>query len=97
MSFGVLKEFPRFPEPLPEIEGFEDTSWHNDACPSIGMELGEDNWLTLFVNYPNPKQREIGDYKYSLFHQKGLDTKMLCTSDNLNKIKKSIHQFLKGA
>ena len=97
MSFGVLKEFPRFPEPLPEIEGFEDTSWHNDACPSIGMELGEDDWLTLFVNYPNPKQREIGDYKYSLFHQNGLDTKMLCTSDNLNKIKKSIHQFLKGA
>jgi hypothetical protein len=91
-------EFPRFPKPLPKLKGFEDSSWHNDACPSLTKDLGEFNSLRLFVNYPNPKDREIGDYKYILFYEMndGLITKLVCESNNLKVIKKSINKFFKG-
>jgi hypothetical protein len=90
-------EFPDFPEPLPHIEGFIDTSWHNDACPSLGKEITPNNWLTVFVDYLNPDLREIGHCRYALiFNEDGGKTTELCDSDNLDEIKQSIDQFLKG-
>lgn len=55
----MAKEFPDFDQAtLPTIPaGFEDTSWHNDACPSFQHEgLG----LHLFIDYADPDDREMG-------------------------------------
>lgn len=54
----MAKEFPDFDQAtLPTIPaGFEDTSWHNDACPSFQHEgLG----LHLFIDYADPELREM--------------------------------------
>jgi len=32
----VRNQFPDYPiDALPDLTGFEDTSWHNDTCPSF--------------------------------------------------------------
>lgn len=53
------REFPDFPVdgmPTPMPAGFEDASWLNDACPSFDNDAAG---LRLWVNYPNPRDREI--------------------------------------
>ena len=49
------KEFPDFgPLGVSIPEGFTDTSWHNDACPSFTSEA-----FKIWVDYANPDNREI--------------------------------------
>lgn len=58
MSFQT--EFPDFPAAdMPAIPaGFEDTSWHNDSCPSLTSdEIG----LTIWIDYLDPALREYQD------------------------------------
>lgn len=52
-------EFPDFPAAdLPELpEGFTDTSWHNDACPSFESEELK---VKVWTEYADPKNRELG-------------------------------------
>lgn len=59
-SYQLLQaEFPRYdvstPPALPQ--GFVDTSWQNDACPSFTNELRR---VQVFVDYADPKERECG-------------------------------------
>jgi hypothetical protein len=59
MTFAT--EFPDFPgsdmPPMPQ--GFDDTSWHNDACPSYRSEaLG----LVVFIDYVDHAKREMPEY-----------------------------------
>lgn len=49
-------DFGTFDLPLPD--GFADTSWHNDVCPSFERDLGDDTYLRIFVDYANPADRE---------------------------------------
>lgn len=51
-------EFPRFTGPMPVFEGFKDSSWHNDACPSFELPLGGDSFLRVWVDFSDPKDRE---------------------------------------
>lgn len=53
-----LTEFPDFdPATMPEIpEGFQDVSWHNDACPSF---LNETLGLIIFVDFEDSEKREF--------------------------------------
>jgi hypothetical protein len=48
-------EFPDFPEAdMPALpEGFSDTSWHNDACPSYSSPS-----FHIFIDYADVTQRE---------------------------------------
>jgi len=57
---NTAAQFPDFDlATLPAIPaGFEDVSWHNDACPSF---LNESAGLILFVNYLEPENREFPD------------------------------------
>lgn len=52
----LAAEFPDFDlASLPAVpEGWEDSSWHNDACPSFMA-----NGFHIFVNYAEPEQREL--------------------------------------
>ncbi|MBD2745735.1 hypothetical protein IC232_03400 [Microvirga sp. BT688] len=52
------REFPRFEADwIPDLpEGFEDYSWHNDACPRFHNIMRD---LVLWVDYPDPQEREI--------------------------------------
>jgi hypothetical protein len=49
-------EFPDYDDTLPELEGFTDSSWRNDACPSLSKEISDDlhpKTITIFVDYKN--------------------------------------------
>ena len=52
------REFPRFERDwIPDLpDTFEDYSWHNDACPRFHDIMRD---LVLWVDYPNPQDREI--------------------------------------
>jgi hypothetical protein len=52
--------FPRFDDTLPTLEGFYDSSWHNDACPSITKDLGNDRYLKIYIDY---KDKERSDFR----------------------------------
>jgi hypothetical protein len=53
-------EFPDFPAAdMPAIPaGFVDSSWCNDACPTIQSEALR---LSIFIDYADPAQRELGE------------------------------------
>lgn len=57
---GFQTEFPRFhAADMPALPaGFEDTSWHNDACPSIQSKALR---LSIYIDYADPKERELGE------------------------------------
>jgi len=55
MSCATL--FPDYDDVLPTIDGFADSSYGNDTCPSIHNEtLG----LTIHCDYADEAKREIG-------------------------------------
>ena len=90
-------EFPYFTDPMPEIEGFYDSSWHNDACPSLAKNIKEDHTLYLYVNYSDEKQRELGHFKYFILYDTNqLDNECLLMTDDLEQAKQFINGFLKG-
>jgi hypothetical protein len=66
-------EFPRFDElDLPIPDGFEDHSWHNDACPSFAMKLSDSNYLRLWVDYKDKKDSDFADVQDDRYFRFGL-------------------------
>lgn len=53
-------EFPNYPvDDMPALpEGWTDTSWHNDACPSFQNQALR---LQVWIEFKNPADREYGD------------------------------------
>lgn len=85
---SVEKEFPQFDEALPVIEGFVDTSYHHDVCPSLSNEgLG----LQLMVDYREPsdseypelrRSGEVGRYRLLTLEEADL----VLNTDDLNEV-----------
>jgi hypothetical protein len=58
---SYLDEFPAFDDTLPTLAGFVDSSWHNDACPSITKDLGNENFLQIFIDWKNKEMSDFSD------------------------------------
>lgn len=58
---NYLQEFPHFDDVLPTLEGFHDSSWHNDACPSLTMELPNGNYWQIFIDYKDQNLSDFAD------------------------------------
>ena len=54
----VKNAFPRYDDTLPVLEGFSDYSYKNDACPCIGKQFGDDQYLMIYCDYKNPELSE---------------------------------------
>jgi hypothetical protein len=54
----VKNAFPRYDDTLPVLEGFSDFSYKNDACPCIGKQFGDDQYLMIYCDYKNPELSE---------------------------------------
>lgn len=60
-------EFPDFGDVDVTIpDGFQDLSWHNDTCPSFGMELpgypeSDPRWIRVFIDYADKTKSEHPD------------------------------------
>jgi hypothetical protein len=94
-------EFPDFrSEWIPQLpEGFVDTSWHNDACPSFTDDvLG----LVVWINYPDADQREWeGSGRYGLTHldedgEHAQDLSRDIDSDDWDEIMDGIRQAMRA-
>ena len=87
-------EFPRYDDELPVIKGFEDGSWHNDACPSLIRKVGENAYLLLWCDYKDKSLSDFADldgesyrrYALSLVNdEEGLHIDLISSND-LNEI-----------
>ena len=38
--------------------GFKDSSWHNDACPCVALEMSNGDWIQVFVDYSDANLRD---------------------------------------
>lgn len=55
------------PESIIRMEGLEDMSWHNDACPSFGTRITESLDLRIWCDAPNYDDRESGaDHQFTV-------------------------------
>ena len=54
----TMKIFEGYWEDLSIPKKWENSSYHHDACPSWFY-----NGLQIFVDHPNPKERECGEDK----------------------------------
>ena len=59
----VKTEFPDYDGELPYIAGYEDTSWHNDTCPSIEKDYGNGVRVRVWCDYVDPEKRQNPEYK----------------------------------
>jgi hypothetical protein len=64
-SYPYLREFPCFDYDLPELPGYVDASWHNDACPKIQRALG-DALVTVWCDYASRDRRELMGSRYAI-------------------------------
>jgi hypothetical protein len=89
------------PYQMPTLNGFTDSTYYNDAAPSISKHLGNDFYLQLWVDYPTSLKHlsDFADTKnYTQYHlslvndETGLHDGLLSTND-LNEVEKAINDF----
>lgn len=55
-------EFPHFILDVTIPDGFADQSWHNNACPSFEKQLPDGQYLIIWVDYADPKDRDYSQF-----------------------------------
>lgn len=64
-----MTEFPDYDDTLILPEGWQDVSWHNDACPSFDRKFGNINFR-IYCEYKDPNKREsLGDMRFIVYYE----------------------------
>jgi|Laugrespbdmm15dd_1035085.scaffolds.fasta_scaffold82834_2 hypothetical protein len=81
-------EFPQFDDSISLPEGWEDESWHNNACPSFSKPLKNNQRLVLWYDYKSPELRDSPSLKrFGLYVEENDECiENLCMSDNLEEV-----------
>lgn len=58
-------EFPHYDDELTLPDGWVDTSWHNDACPSFEKTING-TLVRLWCDYKDRSLSEIGGLRFSI-------------------------------
>jgi hypothetical protein len=62
MTQEYKTEFPRYDDELPTLKGFSDSSWHNDACPSLMRHIDDaGTFIQIFCDYKNQEESDFAD------------------------------------
>jgi len=61
MTQNYKHEFPRYDDELPTLNGFEDSSWHNDACPSLMKHIDDSTFIQIFCDYKDKDNSDFAD------------------------------------
>jgi hypothetical protein len=56
--------FENFDDVIQIPEGFISTSWRNNACPSMALEIDENTSITIWIDYKNPELRQTGGKRF---------------------------------
>jgi len=86
---------------MPNIDGFQDSTYSNDAAPSISKSLGNDFYLQLWVDYPT-SFKHLSDFadteNYTQYHlslvndETDIHDGLLSTND-FDEVQKTINNF----
>jgi hypothetical protein len=60
-------EFPHYDDTLTLPDGWVDTSWHNDVCPSFEKFIGNTTFR-LWCDFKDPEMREVGGRRFTVTH-----------------------------
>lgn len=77
MKTNYKTEFPRYDDELPTLKGFTDSSWHNDACPSLMKHLDDSTFVQIFCDYKDKAESDFADldgdnyYRYTVMLANG--------------------------
>ena len=58
-EFGRSYRIPKAILKMVNTGELVDTSWHNDSCPTFTTPLTPVGSVSLWVNHPNPRTRQI--------------------------------------
>lgn len=58
-------EFPHYDDTLTLPEGWVDTSWHNDVCPSFEKLIGDMRYR-IWCDFKDPELREVGGRRFNV-------------------------------
>ena len=90
-----LTEFPDYDADLPQLRGYHDDSWHNDACPSLACTLTyhtahgdfDGGTVKIWCDYANPERREsMKARRYTIVLALADETIQIAESDDLGQI-----------
>lgn len=83
-----LEQFPNYDDTLPTLEGFYDTSWHNDLCPAItnADNVSEDKVVTVFCDWKDINQREWQDPRFTVYFNNNYED-VIFQSENFEDIR----------
>jgi hypothetical protein len=66
---NYMTEFPDYDDTLILPEGWQDISWHNDACPSFGRKFGNISFR-IYCEYKDPNKREsLGELRFIVYYE----------------------------
>ena len=89
-------QFPDYTDEIPTFEGFEDTSWRDDVCPSFQKHLGGVS-LRVWVGYADPENREDPDSpRFALDLITGDDAVIILNTDDLDLVRFVIDLVSRG-
>jgi hypothetical protein len=75
----------------------DDTSWHNDTCPSFGADA-ETISLRIWCDHPNPANREMPGMKRFMVEQfprdNNLETKIIFETDSEEEIVRFVEDWV---
>lgn len=92
-------EFPSFVLDVEIPEGVTDQSWRNDACPRFEKDLPDGRYLSIWVDFANPAERESLDchrFAVDLHESDTTYLRTLISSDNWQEIVDFINTPLEG-
>ena len=69
MKTDYKTEFPRYDDVLPSIEGFTDSSWHNDACPSLMRHIDDSTFIQIFCDYKDHAESDFADLDFAQYRR----------------------------
>jgi len=87
---SYLKEFPDFDFDIPYIEGFTDTSWHNNVSPSFARKLNDTHSITLWVDYADESRRECGGSQFLVIVHETEETQNVLYESEFNSLDDAI-------
>jgi hypothetical protein len=89
----VNTEFPNYDDTIDMPEGWIDTSWRNDVCPSFEKDFG-DTTYKIFCNFKDVDKREIGGLQFHVCTYTKIDDSLESESE-FNTLEEAL-AFVKG-
>lgn len=93
-----LTEFPEFASSdMPTFEGFEDSSWHNDTCPSFERPLSHGVSIRVWVEHQDPEQRDYLVNRFAIDLMQGCEcVETVLITDNLDEVRAEIKKLIEA-